>query len=158
MGQPITLASDTGKEAAEKRAAYVWRQIAPALAAGGYHFERVANAMANATGNEVLGYTGIGRNGQAVTPVNAFFNTVGIKVRDVDFEQEHQRRGAASKREEKELMSNIRHMASLLNKGAVTEKAAREYVESQKEKLKRLGERARDLTAAAESREANVRK
>ena len=33
MGQPITLASDTGKEAAEKRAAYVWRQIAPALAA-----------------------------------------------------------------------------------------------------------------------------
>ena len=158
MGQPITLASDTGKEAAEKRAAYVWRQIAPALAAGGYHFERVANAMANATGNEALGYTGIGRNGQAVTPVNAFFNTVGIKVRDVDFEQEHQRRGAAIKREEKELMSNIRHMASLLNKGAVTEKAAREYVESQKEKLKRLGEKARDLTAAAESREANVRK
>lgn len=158
MGQPITLDSDTGKEAAEKRAAYVWRQVSPALAAGGYHFERIANAMANATGNEVLGYTGIGRNGQAVTPVNAFFNTVGIKVRDVDFEQERQRRGAAIKREEKELKSNIRHMASLLNKGAVTDEAAREYVENQKAKLKRLGEKARDLTEAAESREANVRK
>lgn len=158
MGQPVTLDSDTGWEAAEKRAAYVWRQVSPALAAGGYHFERIANAMANATGNEVLGYTGIGRNGQAVTPVNAFFNTVGIKVRDVDFEQERQRRGAVIKREEKELKSNIRHMASLLQKGAVTDEAAREYVESQKVKLKRLGEKARDLSEAAESREANVRK
>lgn len=155
MGQPLTMDSDTGMEKAEKRAAYMWRQLAPAMAAGGYHYERIMNAMANATG---VGYTGVGRNGQAVTPLAAGLNTVGIKVRDVDFEQELQRRIAAILAEQREIKANIRHMAKLLDKGAVTEQSAEEYQEEQRGKLKRSGEKLEEVQNADQQRKENTRK
>lgn len=157
MGQPLTMDSDTGMEKAEKRAAYMWRQLAPAMAAGGYHYERIMNAMANATGDSVMGYTGVGRNGQAVTPLAAGLNTIGIKVRDVDFEQEMQRRIAAILGEQREIKANMRHMAKLLERGAVTEQSADEYQEEQRGKLKRSGEKLEEVQDADKQRKENTR-
>ena len=157
MGQPLTMDSDTGMEKAEKRAAYMWRQLAPAMAAGGYHYERIMNAMANATGDSVMGYTGVGRNGQAVTPLAAGLNTIGIKVRDVDFEQEMQRRVAGILAEQREIQANIKHMAKLLNKGAVTAESAEEYKLNQKEKMKRSADKLKEVQDADKQRKENTR-
>lgn len=157
MGQPLTMDSDTGMEKAEKRAAYMWRQLAPAMAVGGYHYERIMNAMANATGDSVMGYTGVGRNGQAVTPLAAGLNTIGIKVRDVDFEQELQRRVAGILAEQREIQANIKHMAKLLNKGAVTAESAEEYKRNQKEKMKRSADKLKEVQDADKQRKENTR-
>lgn len=153
MGQELVKSSDTGMEAAEKRAAYLWRQLAPALAYGGYHAERIMNAMANATGEPIAGYTGIGRNGQSVTPFMAGLNTIGIKVRDVDFEVEYQRRVGKLQAEAREIRANMRSMAKRMQTGATTPEAGKDYIEEQRQKMKDVGRRLRELGDANDSRE-----
>lgn len=157
MGRPLTLDSDTGWEKTEKRASYMWRQLAPAMAAGGYHYERIMNAMANATGDSIMGYTGVGRNGQAVTPLSAAFNTIGIKVRDVDFEQEAQHRMAQIMAEMKEVKANIRRVARQLEKGSITQEAFDEYRDEQIGKINRSAEKLKEIREADETVRQNAR-
>ena len=104
-----------------------------------------------------MGYTGVGRNGQAVTPLAAGLNTIGIKVRDVDFEQEMQRRVAGILAEQREIQANIKHMAKLLNKGAVTAESAEEYKLNQKEKMKRSADKLKEVQDADKQRKENTR-
>lgn len=150
-GQKVVKESDTSWEAAEKRASQLWRQLAPALAVKGYHFDRIMNAAANATGQEIFGYTGIGRNGQAVTPFNAFLNTMGIKVRDVDFNQEGVRRISAKAGEVKEIQAGIKSTARLMQRGAISKQSGLDDIEKQKEKLKKTADELKEYQQAAET-------
>ena len=153
-GRDLVKDSDSTEEAVVKRSTYSWRQLAPALAVGGYHYERVMNAVANTLGTPVMGYTGIGRNGQAVTAQSAILNTLGIKVRDVDFEKEGVNRITKVLRENKEIAQEIKSTARLLNRGALTKESAEEKIQDQRDKLKKNAEKLADLQEAVTTRRA----
>lgn len=144
-GREIVKQSDTGAEAAVKRATYLWRQLAPTMAYGGWHAERIMNAAANYTGEPIAGYTGIGRSGQAVTPLSALINTAGIKVRDVDFDKEFQYRISAINRENREIKTQIRSMARYMKYGAVTPEQGKKEIDYQTNKLIKNKERRDSL-------------
>lgn len=144
-GRGITKDSDTAEEATEKRATYLWRQLAPALAYGGYHFERVLNGLANATGEPIMGYTGIGRNGEAVTPLNAAINTMGLKVRNVDFQKEFSFKISDIQRENREILANIRSLSRYIKQGSINPLEGREEIKEQQEKIKDNAAQAKEL-------------
>ena len=144
-GRGITKDSDTAGEATEKRATYLWRQLAPALAYGGYHFERVLNGLANATGEPIMGYTGIGRNGEAVTPLNAAINTMGLKVRNVDFQKEFSFKISDIQRENREILANIRSLSRYIKQGSINPLEGREEIKEQQEKIKDNAAQAKEL-------------
>ncbi len=144
-GRGITKDSDTAGEATEKRATYLWRQLAPALAYGGYHFERVLNGLANATGEPIMGYTGIGRNGEAVTPLNAAINTLGLKVRNVDFQKEFSFKISDIQRENREILANIRSLSRYIKQGSINPLEGREEIKEQQEKIKDNAAQAKEL-------------
>jgi hypothetical protein len=144
-GREIVKQSDTGAEAAVKRATYLWRQLAPAMAYGGWHAERIMNAAANYTGEPIAGYTGIGRSGQAVTPLSALINTAGIKVRDVDFDKEFRFRISDIEREDREIKTQIRSMARYMKYGAVTPEQGKKEIDYQTNKLIKNKERRDSL-------------
>ena len=144
-GRGITKDSDTAREATEKRATYLWRQLAPALAYGGYHFERVLNGLANATGEPIMGYTGIGRNGEAVTPLNAAINTMGLKVRNVDFPKEFSFKISDIQRENREILANIRSLSRYIKQGSINPLEGRAEIKEQQEKIKDNAAQAKEL-------------
>lgn len=144
-GRGITKDSDTAGEATEKRATYLWRQLAPALAYGGYHFERVLNGLANATGEPIMGYTGIGRNGEAITPLNAAINTMGLKVRNVDFQKEFSFKISDIQRENREILANIRSLSRYIKQGSINPLEGREEIKEQQEKIKDNAAQAKEL-------------
>lgn len=145
-GRGITKDSDTAGEATEKRATYLWRQLAPALAYGGYHFERVLNGLANATGEPIMGYTGIGRNGEAVTPLNAAINTLGLKVRNVDFQKEFSFKISDIEKENREILANIRSLSRQMNQGSIIPLEAKAEIHEQQQKIRDNAARAKEFT------------
>lgn len=145
-GRGITKDSDTAGEATEKRATYLWRQLAPALAYGGYHFERVLNGLANATGEPIMGYTGIGRNGEAVTPLNAAINTLGLKVRNVDFQKEFSFKISDIEKENSEILANIRSLSRQMNQGSIIPLEAKAEIHEQQQKIRDNAARAKEFT------------
>lgn len=155
-GNPVTLESDTAGEKAYKRAGYLYRLASPALAIGGYHFDRLANAAANATGIPVKtpwgDYTGIGRSGQAFTLSNAMLNTVGIKVRDVDYNKEARMQALKLKSESSEIASKIRSQARAHKAGAVTDETFERFRAEQLEKIRRNAEAMRKISDANKER------
>lgn len=145
-GRGITKDSDTAGEATEKRATYLWRQLAPALAYGGYHFERVLNGLANATGEPIMGYTGIGRNGEAVTPLNAAINTLGLKVRNVDFQKEFSFKISDIQRENSEILANIRSLSRQMKQGSIIPLEAQAEIREQQKKIRNNVTQEKELT------------
>ena len=145
-GRGITKDSDTAGEATEKRATYLWRQLAPALAYGGYHFERVLNGLANATGEPIMGYTGIGRNGEAVTPLNAAINTLGLKVRNVDFQKEFSFKISDIQRENSEILANIRSLSRQMKQGSIIPLEAQAEIREQQKKIRNNVAQEKELT------------
>lgn len=145
-GRDVTKQSDTAGEATEKRATYLWRQLAPALAYGGYHFERVLNGLANATGEPIMGYTGIGRNKEPITPLNAAINTLGLKVRNVDFQKEYQFKMSDIQKVNDEILANIRSLNRQKKIGSIIPLEADKEIEYQREKLKDNTARSEEIT------------
>lgn len=146
-GKDLVDKNDTRGEAAEKRAEWLWTQLAPAIAAGSYHWERGMNALAQATGKEVtwmpdvLGgdATGIGRDGLPVQPKYAAMQTFGIKVRPMDLDTS----AAIDKNMQNKLLRDIDAEMSALRrlerKGAVSPRTvdkARELADMKKDRIK----------------------
>lgn len=155
-GNPVTLKSDTVWEKAYKRAGWLYRQCAPALAVGGYHFDRLANAAANATGVTVRtpwgDYTGVGRSGQAFTLTNAMLNTIGVKVRDVDYDHEATHEAIKLSGENREISSKIKSLARARTSGAVSDETFNQFREEQLEKIRRNTEAIMKITEANDER------
>lgn len=137
--------TDTAAEQARKRAAWLWKQWAPSISVGNYHFDRAMNTIANMTGEPVtvdagpmgtVDYTGVGKDGLPVIPKYAAMQTFGIKVRPYDLETSQKINEAQQNKLIKELASEIRRIDRLEEKGAISERAAgieREKLERKKE-------------------------
>lgn len=135
-GQEIVKKTDTDAEAAQKRAAWMWKQITPAIAVGNTHFERAMNVIANVTGQPVnvglAEYTGIGKDGLPITPGYAALQTVGIKARPIDLDTSEKIQKAQTKALIRELEMQIKQSQRLENKGAISPTTG----EAEREKLR----------------------
>jgi len=135
-GQDIVKKTDTDAEAAQKRAAWMWKQITPAIAVGNTHFERAMNVIANSTGQPVnvglAEYTGIGKDGLPITPGYAALQTVGIKARPIDLDTSEKIQKAQTKALIRELEMQIKQSQRLENKGAISPTTG----ETEREKLR----------------------
>jgi hypothetical protein len=140
FGKDIVDKNDTAAEASEKRSKWVWQQFAPAVAIGNYHWDRAMNVIANQTGQPVLGYTGVGKDGLPVQLPFAAAQTVGIKMRPIDLELSEQIAKSEKEKLIRDLDAEIRQIKRLEKKGAITESTADKEIERQKEKKARLKE------------------
>ena len=127
-GREIVKGTDSASEAFRKRTAYVVQSIAPALAPGGYHFSRMANAVAAETGTTFsmepfFDITGTDWQGRQQDMGKAVAHTLGVKVKPIDLEQEIQRKNQRARGEIKELRGQLRYKAKALARGAVTPEA-----------------------------------
>ena len=133
---------DTDTEAAAKRAAWMWRQVAPAIAVGNYHWDRAANALANITGEPIelgpISYTGQDRSGNPVQWEYAAMQTFGIKARPIDLELSEIIGEANKKRIIRELTSEIKKINRLENNGFYSETNAERMRENAKMKRDRI--------------------
>jgi hypothetical protein len=95
LGKDVVNKTDTDAEKAQKRAAWLWKQITPAISVGNYHFDRTMSTIANMTGEPItidagpmgtVSYTGVGKDGLPVQPKHAMLQTMGIKIRPYDLE------------------------------------------------------------------------
>ncbi len=148
-GRDIVGRTDDAGEASMKRLGYVWRNIAPALAPGSYHFNRLANGVASATGTSFtldpfFDYTGTDWQGRNMEMSRALINTLGIKMRAVDLEQEAGRKAGQARGEIRELQGQIRSKARARAKGSVSDEAFDSFVghtvDNIAERVKKLNE------------------
>jgi hypothetical protein len=94
-GKELINMTDTREIATAKRAAWLWKQVTPAITAGNYHWDKMMNALAQLNGGDIswvpdiLGgaSTGVGKDGQIVQPKYAVMQTFGIKLRPIDMDQ-----------------------------------------------------------------------
>ena len=138
-GKDLVDANDTSAEAAAKRGKWLWQQFAPAVAIGNYHWDRALNVIANTTGQDILGYTGTGRDGLPVQPGYAAMQTVGVKARPIDLELSEQINKSQQEKLIRDLEAEIRQINRLEDKGAITSKnadAQRELQQLKKDRLK----------------------
>ena len=148
-GRDIVGRTDDAGEASMKRLGYVWRNIVPALAPGSYHFNRLANGVASATGTSFtldpfFDYTGTDWQGRNMEMSRALINTLGIKMRAVDLEQEAGRKAGQARGEIRELQGQIRSKARARAKGSVSDEAFESFVghtvDNIAERVKKLNE------------------
>jgi hypothetical protein len=132
----IVLKTDTDAEAAQKRAAWAWKQVTPAISLGNTLFERAMNVIANSTGEPVdvglAEYTGIGADGLPIQPKYAAMQTVGIKARPIDLDTSEKIQESQTKAMIRDLDTQMRKLKRLEGKGAITP----ELSEREREKLK----------------------
>jgi hypothetical protein len=149
FGKDIVDATDTSAEAAGKRAKWAWQQFSPAVAVGNYHWDRALNVIANQTGQPILGYTGINKDGLPAQLGYTAAQTVGIKIRPIDLELSAAIKESEQKRLARDLDTKIRKIERLEKKGAITGEAAETEIEKLKEKKQFLKE---GLTVEGEER------
>jgi hypothetical protein len=138
FGKDIVDKNDTAEEAAAKRGKWLWQQFAPAVAVGNYHWDRALNVIANVTGQEVLGYTGTGKDGLPVQPGLAAAQTVGIKMRPIDLDLSQQINDSQQKKLIRDMEAEIRQLNRLEDKGAIGSAAAEKQRERQQQKIENV--------------------
>jgi len=147
FGKDLTDSNDTAGEKFDKRAAWMWKQLTPAITVNNYHWERGMNALAQASGGEVKyvpdfvggDSTGIGRDGLPVQPKLAAMQTFGIKVRPYDLDAAESIQESAKQKLIRDIDTELRKLRRLENKGAVSDRAAekeRELANVKKERLR----------------------
>lgn len=144
FGRDVVDKNDTSGEAAEKRAKWMAGFLLPAVSPGGYHSQRILDATANAMDTVIttpLGeFTGVDRSGLPVQPKFAAMQTVGIKARPVDLELEAQRRRAQEAALVNSIAAEVRSMARLHQRGAVSDEMMDRTRERAREKIERIRE------------------
>lgn len=138
-GKDLVKKSDTGWEAAETRANWAWKQIAPnaPFVPGTWNFDKLMNGTANAFDTEMMGYTGYTKAGDP-TPLSLALLDVagGTKIRSFDPQRGKDFKQYETGKERREIQANIR---SAQRNKAMTPGARAEYVNEQRAKLQRLG-------------------
>lgn len=141
FGNDISDKNDTTREKTEKYFKWTYGQVMPAIAPLNYHFNRVADAIANSTGEfSVLGYewTGIGRDGLPVQAAYAAAQTFGLKVRPMDLDTGAQIAAGQTRALIDGIEKEIRAIRRLNGKGAISDSQAQRQEVAQKEKIDRL--------------------
>jgi|GEM_PF-5345762 len=134
---------DTASEKIVKWNEWGYQQFAPAIAPFNYHFDRIMNALANATGKDIdlyfREYTGTDKMGQPVQAKYAAMQTVGVKVRPVDLEVSEGIANNDRKRQIAEINKQIKAVTRAEDRGFYTGKRAdelRERLEIKRDNLK----------------------
>lgn len=133
-GKEVVDLNDTGKEAAKKRAGWLFKQISPAVAPTGYHFDRLMEAASQMSGEvmsipminfgDPVDYTGYGKDGLPVQGKYAVPQTFGIKARPIDLEKSAEIAQGQDNKEIRSIVAEIRQAARLLDQKAISQ---REY-------------------------------
>jgi len=135
---------DTAAEKSQKWGEWAYKQAAPAVAPFNYHFDRVMNALANATGKDIdlyfREYTGTDKMGQPVQAKYAAMQTVGIKVRPTDLDVSEQMANSERKKLIAEIDKQIKAVHRGEGRGFYTPKRADELVERLRTKKENLKE------------------
>ena len=149
-GREIVQGTDSASDALRKRTAYVVQSIVPALAPGGYHFSRLANAVAAETGTTFsmepfFDVTGTDWQGRQQDMGKAVAHTLGVKVKPIDLEQEIQRKNQRARGEIKELRGQLRYKAKALARGAVSPEAYESFRERTVEDIRKRVEKMEEF-------------
>lgn len=138
-GWEIVRETDSPTEKAEKWAAYLWRQASPAIAIGNYHWNRLMNGVAAELGATVPGgYTGLDRYGNPMPLEVALKNLVGLKVRTFDPELEFEKNVREGSWNARTIKSEARAAARQAAVGSITREAAKEKLDSSREKIQEV--------------------
>lgn len=141
-GKDIVDMNDTSGEATQKRAGWMWRQFAPAIAVGNGHWDRGMNVLANVIGEPVKwwpdDYTGIGKDGQPVQAKHAAMQTVGLKVRPLDLDAGAEIEGNQKERLIKSIDAEVRALNRLNARGALSDEQVDREIDKAREKQQRL--------------------
>jgi len=158
LGKDVVKKTDTDEEKAQKRAAWLWKQVTPAIAVGNYHFDRAMSAIANMTQKPitidagpmgVVSYTGVGKDGLPVQPDLAMLQTMGIKIRPYDLELSRNISESAKKQAIREIDLEITRINRQEGKNVISAEAA----EIEREKLlKKKGFIAQGLTPSGKEK------
>ncbi len=147
-GKELVDKNDTKGEAAEKRLMWIYRQVAPAVAIGQYHWNRGMDMIAQASGGEITWmpdvisekYTGIGNDGLPVLPKYGVPQTFGIKIRPMDQDKAEAIERAIDKKLIQSIDADIRQLARQNRNGTLSDKSFEKQREYQREKRDRLRE------------------
>lgn len=145
-GSDLVDKNDTSAEAAEKRTAWVYRQVAPAMAVGNYHWDRGMEMLAQIAGGEIKWlpdsvserYTGMGKDGLPIAPKYGIPQTFGIKIRPIDQEKAEAIERAMDNKLLREIDAEIRQINRLNSLGAMSDKMADKKRDYQIEKKDRI--------------------
>jgi hypothetical protein len=142
-GKDLVQKSDTDWEVAQKRADWLWKQMAPnaPFVPGSWNYSKLMNGAANAFDTEMMGYTGYTKAGDP-TPLSTSLLDVatGTKIRSFDPERGIDMKEYGLNKEANEIQANIRSAGR--NK-AMSESARESYIADQRNKLDEL-KRKRD--------------
>lgn len=128
-------------EAFRKRLGYFYKNIAPAIAPGGYHVSRLADGIAAATGttltiDPVMDITGTDWNGRKMELSRALAHTFGIKMRSFNWDQEVRRKTQKMAGEISDKRRQVNYSAKAAYRGAVSPEAYRNFVRRTVEDVK----------------------
>jgi len=141
--------TDTDAEKAAKRTAWLWKQWAPAIAVGNYHFDNLMQAAANVSGKPikfdagemgVVEYTGKGKDGLDITPKRAVSQMFGVKVRPYDFEVADK----IDKSKENALIKDLARQKTKIDREEQSGYITPETAETRRERLKEKEELIKD--------------
>jgi hypothetical protein len=133
FGKDVTDASDNETEKLQKRGAWLWKQAAPAIAIGNYHFDKVMNAMAtaqekpiniNAGPLGVVSYTGVGKDTQPIQPKHVAMQMAGIKIKPYDLTLGQSIQEGQKKKLIRELNTKIGKLNRYEGRGVISAEAA----------------------------------
>lgn len=132
-----------------KMAMFAWKNLTPALAPGGYHFNRLMNAIVAKTGTPVtfepfFNYTGRDWQQREVELWRALLHTGGVKINPIDLDLAVQNRQREMVRHMKEDQTELRTEARKAAQGKITresfERARKDILEDLRYRAEKLAE------------------
>ena len=126
FGKDIVDKTDDSGEAALKRTEWLWRQYAPAISFGNYHWERALNILAQQTGEPVTYWpwrdlTGVDKAGMPIEPGYTALQTVGIKVRPVDTDRSAEMRDGQNRALMRDIDKELRNFRRMNQAGYMSD-------------------------------------
>ena len=145
FGKDIVDKTDDSGEAALKRAEWMWRQYAPAISFGNYHWERALNILAQQTGGPVSYWpwrdlTGVDKQGMPIEPGYTALQTIGIKVRPVDIERSAEMRDGQNRALMRDIDKELRNFKRMNQAGYMSDTNLERELERAQAKKERLRE------------------
>ena len=148
-GFDMTKETDSTGEMVQKYAEYTWKQLTPAIAIGNYHWGRLMDGVAGATGVTMpIDRTGVNRHGEVMPLDVAIKNMVGLKVRtfDPDNEMNRQMRGHAYN--QRMIQSEKRSADRRARAGALPIDSYQEFAKKSDEKVRKVREEMGEVRKA----------
>ena len=138
-GFDVTKKPDTTGEKVQKYAEYTWKQLTPAIAIGNYHWNRLMDGVAGATGVTMpIDRTGVNRHGEVTTLYVAIQNMMGLKVRTFDPDNELNRQLRGHKSDMSMIQSEKRSAYRRARAGALPIDSYQDYAKTADEKVRKV--------------------